>query len=68
MNKKDLTEYFCERLSSLPSPASPRGDDYRSLYYECLRLTRSCGYSERAFADMWYNARLWFEATAGACA
>lgn len=68
MNKKELTEYFCERLAALPA-ASGRGEDYRRLYYECLQLTRSRGYSERAFADMWYNACLWHEAvSANRCA
>ncbi len=62
MNKQQLTDRFCERLEALPGTASG-SEEYRRLYYECMELARSSGYSERAFADMWYNARLWYSAT-----
>ena len=67
MNKKELIEYYCERLSALP-PSAGRVEDYRRIYHECMNKALACGFSERAFADMWYNARLWYEATVCRCA
>gem|GEM_PF-3467439 len=74
MNRKELTDYCCDRLTAIPCP-TPRPEDYHRIYCDCMKLARRYGYSDRVFADIWYNARLWFEAVgsrvctaAGRCA
>ena len=62
MNKRELTDYCCGMLEKLPVTCG-RGEEYRRCYYECMRRTLESGYSERAFADIWYNAMLWYEAS-----
>ena len=57
MTRKEITDYCCERLIENGNLA-----DTRAAYYRCERKAASYGYSERVFADIWYNALLWYRA------
>ena len=62
MTKKELIDRCYERLCAMPDDFAEDHDLLVSIYNECRRETLACGYSERAFSDVWYNAMLWYKA------